>query len=499
CLLRMIDKQFHESLCVQKVQPINISRKRKNRSSLDTKDIVSSSGDIEQTLEDLYYVFSEAPGGSFVLNQSLNEGKKNSKQNSTISSKLRQKTYNSLSKIENDLTIAATSLLNNTDPKDPKYLLISSFYTFSRRLLIREQRNNTTQISVNDSKKYTQDSFPSRPLGNECLFVIGPNGPLFSSFSAKSVLDTRPINTEGWAYTTQIIPNHSIPIKPIRTFSNLISPSNQSEFPAKKYKLRNPTTKRIPSIKWLYYDSYSSYAPIKDMETAIFSENHFNAVWWRREKEKSSIEQMKKNEKENTNQSNTNSSNTLELDEKLILSYEPMNISNDTNMSSSIMSKENNDININEIGKLIQTLSEMQSSRITRSRTEAPGELEEQLAFHIQQLLLKQIMEFNIQPRELLSKPMSLSMSFLVLGPSYSGTLPNVPFISSTDELRNKHGSYSDFSNYNRNDNQNFNAAPRMPNIPAHLQSLLRTEPYRSFLSPLAGYNKRLINRPKRY
>lgn len=246
------------------------------------------------------------------------------------------------------------------------------------------------------------------------------------------------------------------------------------------------------------------------METAIFSESHFNAVWWRREKEKFYMEQVKKEKKDDTDQSDTKSSDNLELDEKLILSYEPMSISEDTKISSTNL--KDNDININEIGRLIQTLSEMQSSRMSRSQTEAPGELEEQLgtyfvilhlllilpAFYIQQLLLKQITTFNIQPRELLSKPMSLCMSFLVLGPSYGGTLPNVPFMSSTDELRNKHGSYSDL-NYNKNENQGHSASQRPPNIPIHLQSLLRTEPYRSFLGPLAGYNRRLVNRPRRY
>lgn len=102
-------------------------------------------------------------------------------------------------------------MLNSISPIDPKYSLISSFYTFSRKLLIREQRNNNTHIPINDPKKYTQDTctfyifnsyynlslylVPLRPPGNECLFVIGPNGPLFSSFAAKSILDTRPIDT----------------------------------------------------------------------------------------------------------------------------------------------------------------------------------------------------------------------------------------------------------------------------------------------------------------
>ncbi|KAG5519752.1 hypothetical protein PMAC_000025 [Pneumocystis sp. 'macacae'] len=494
----MLDKHSNESLNVQKVQSTDISRKRKNKFSSNTKDIVSSSGDIDQTLEDLLCVFLAIPGGSFVLNQSLSEGKKNAKQVSTILSKLQQKAYNSLSKIESDLVTATTLLLNSVSPVDLKYSLISSFYTFSRKLIIREQRNNITHIPTNDPRKYTQDIFPSRPPGNECLFVIGPNGPLFSSFAAKSVLDTRPIDTENRAYVTQIVPNHSVPVKSTRTFANISPPSSQSNIStSKKRKLRNPTTRRIPSIKWLYYDNYSSYAPIKDMETAIFSENHFNAVWWRREKERICME-AEENEKKNTNQSDTNSSDILELDEKLILSYEPISISDDLK-TFSMNSKEENDVNINEIGRLIQTLSQMQTSRMSRSQTEAPGELEEQLAFYIQQLLLKQIMAFNIQPRELLLKPMSLCMSFLVLGPSYAGTLPNVPFISSTDELRNKHGSYSDLNNYNKSENQNSSTSQRPPNIPIHLQSLLRTEPYRSFLSPLAGYNRRLINRPKKY
>lgn len=377
----MTNRHLNENLTIQKVQSTDNSlQKRKNESSLDPKDIISSSGNMEKTLEDLYHVFLATPGGSLVLKQSLDENKKNSKNPSTISSKLQQKTYNSLSTLESDLSTAATLLLNSIHPSDANYALISSFYTFSRRLLIREQKRNIIQILNNDTKKYTQDTFPLRSPGNECLFVIGPNGPLFSSFAAKSVLDTRPIDTEGRAYTTQIIPNHSALIKPTHTFAN-ICPSNQSESSIlKKRKLKHPTLKRMPSVKWLYYNSYSSYAPTKDMETAIFSEKHLNAVWWKRENEKRSLERIKKKNigKNTTDQSKTNS-NILELDEKLILSYEPIDVSNISNASFYTSSKEHNDININEIGKLIETLSKMQSSRITRSQTEAPGKVEEQL------------------------------------------------------------------------------------------------------------------------
>ncbi|KAG4303699.1 hypothetical protein PCK1_000217 [Pneumocystis canis] len=414
----MTHKSFHESSLISKGESENgILRKRKSKSFLNEKDIVSSSGDMEQTLEDLHYVFSTVPGGSFVLNESLNEGKKNTRQNITISSKIQQKTYNSLSKIENDLVTATTSLLNRIQPSDSKYALISSFYTFCRKLLAREQKYSATQPSFNDPKKYTQDLFPSRSPGNECLFIIGPNGPLFSSFAMKSVLDTRPINTEGHAYTTQVIPNHSAPMKSNHTFANISPPLSQSESSGlKKRKLQHPVLRRIPSIKWLYYDSYSSYAPTKDMETAIFSENHFNAIWCRREREKRYIEQIKREEKDISNRSNTNGLDILELDEKLILSYEPMIISDDMKTLSSTISKEDTDIHINEIGKLIQTLSEMQSLRIAYSRTETPGEVEERLAFHIQQLLLKQIIAFNIQPKELLPKPLLLLCLFLFLG-----------------------------------------------------------------------------------
>ncbi|KAG5439740.1 hypothetical protein PCANB_000022 [Pneumocystis canis] len=496
----MTNKYSHESSVIQKGELRNgVLRKRKNRSFLNEKDIVSSSGDMEQTLEDLHYVFSTIPGGSFILNESLNEGKKNSRHNSTISSKIQQKTYNSLSKLESDLAIAATSLLNRIQTSDSKYALISSFYTFSRKLLAREQKYNTTQTSFTDPKKYTQDLFPSRSPGNECLFIIGPNGPLFSSFAAKSVLDTRPINT-GHAYTTQVIPNHSMPIKSNHTFASISPPLNQSESSVlKKRKLLHPILRRIPSIKWLYYDSYSSYAPTKDMETAIFSESHFNAIWCRREKEKLYIEQIKKEEKDIFNQSNANSSDILELDEKLIFSYEPMVISDDLKTFSSTVSKEDNDINMNEVGNLIQILSEMQSLRIARSRTEAPGEVEERLAFHIQQLLLKQIIAFNIQPKELLPKPLLLSMSFLVLGPSYSGTLSNMPLTSSAEELRNQHGSYSDFQNYVKNENISTQVTQRMQNFPVPSPSLVRNDSYRSFLNPLVGYGRRLSNKPRKY
>lgn len=499
----MTNKHLKECPVIQKVSSTNdLSQKRKNISFLKPEDIVSSSGNIEETLEDFYYVFSSIPGGSFVLEQSLDEDKKSSKHVSTIALKLKKKLYNSLSKLESDLSTAVTSLLNTIQPLDPNYSLISSFYTFSKRLLIQEQKRNVTQTPSNDVKKYTDELFPLRPSGNECLFVIGPNGPLFSSFAMKSVLDTRPINTEGRAYTTQIIPNNSISIKSIHTFGN-ISPSISSELYAlKKRKLKHPTLKHIPCVKWLYYDSYSSYAPTKDMETAIFSEKHFNAVWWRREIEKLSIEKREKMEKtckDDINQSDNDSSNTLELDEKLIFSYEPMSLLDDLKTSSFTTSKEYNDVNINELGKLIQTLSEMQSSRIAHSQTKTPGKIEEQLAFHIQQLLLKQIITFNIQPSQLLPKPLSLSMSFLVLGPSYNGTLPNLPNISSVDELRSHHGSYNDLQGYNKNDNLPLQIPQRIPNIPIPLPSLMRNDSYRSFSNSFSGYNKKITGRFKRY
>lgn len=121
-------------------------------------------------------------------------------------------------------------------------------------------------------------------------------------------------------------------------------------------------------------------------------------------------------------------------------------------------------------------------------------------AFHIQQLLLKQIITFNIQPRELLPKPLSLSMSFLVLGPSYSGTLPNVPLMSSAEELRNQHESYSDFHNYPRNESLYLQTTQKIPNIPIPLPTYMRNDQYRSFLgSSLSGYNKKIGNRTKRY
>ncbi|EMR08805.1 hypothetical protein PNEG_02974 [Pneumocystis murina B123] len=496
----MTNKHSNQNSMVQKIQSSDsLRQKKKNESLSNLEEIISSSGNMERTLEDLYYVFSGTPGGSLVLKQSLDEDKKNSKNASTISLKLQKKTYNSLAALESDLYTAVTLLLNNIRPTDTDYALVSSFYTFSRKLLIREQKHSITQALGSDAKKYTQDSFPFRSPSNECLFVISPNGPLFSSLAAKSVFDTRPINTEGRAYITQVIPNYSASTKSIQTFANICPASSQSESSAlKKRKLKHPTLKLIPSVKWLYYNSYSSYAPTKDMETAIFSEKHLNAVWWKRKNEKLSMKQKKEKdiEKDATKQSDIDQPSTLELDEKLILSYEPINISDE--LKASKLYKEYNDVNINEIGKLIQTLSEMQSLRIARSQTEEPGELEEQLAFHIQQLLLKQIVSFNLQPRELLPKPLSLSMSFLVLGPSYTGTLPNVPLMSSAEEFRNQHGSYSELQNYTRNEGSYNQNSQKISNIPITLPSLIRNDSYRSFLnSSLSAYRK-IGNRTKK-
>ncbi|KTW27277.1 hypothetical protein T552_02260 [Pneumocystis carinii B80] len=487
----MTNKHSNQNSVVQKTPSNdNLRQKKKNESLSSPEEVISSSGNMERTLEDLYHVFSSIPGGSLVLKQSLDEDKKSSRNTSTISSKLQKKTYDSLAALENDLYTAVTSLLNNIRPTDADYASVSSFYTFSQKLLTREQKRNITQAFGSDAKKYTQDSFPFRPPSNECLFVISPNGPLFSSLAAKSVFDTRPINTEGRAYITQVIPNNSASTKSIQTFANICPASAQSDSSVlKKRKLKHPTLKLIPSVKWLYYNSYSSYAPTKDMETAIFSEKHLNAVWWKRKNEKLSMKEEKDIEKDDTKQSDADQPSSLELDEKLILSYEPIDVSDE--LKTSELYKEHNDININEIGKLIQTLSEMQSSRIAHSQTEAPGELEEQLAFHIQQLLLKQIISFNVQPKELLPKPLSLSMSFLVLGPSYAGTLPNVPHMSSSEELRNQHGSYSELQNYARNESLYHQNSQKIPNIPITLPSLIRNDSYRSFLnSSLSAYRK---------
>lgn len=210
-------------------------------------------------------------------------------------------------KFYNDTKKATIGLLVQSPIGSEKYVEISNFFRFLIEVLFRESHRlglvkpeeKEQQPSIGESNFETEatDGFykiytDAIEWYGEAYFILGQNGPLFSSMTGKAPVDPRETETHGQIETTKILPqisnniNNSTPVTtsdyPLSYLSPALTRIPHPALPPTELLsfFKHPIDAPLTTNKWLKFDGYSSFAPTKDNAGAILDPITAGSVWF---------------------------------------------------------------------------------------------------------------------------------------------------------------------------------------------------------------------------
>ncbi|ANB14179.1 Rsc58p [Sugiyamaella lignohabitans] len=144
-----------------------------------------------------------------------------------------------------------------------------------------EERDRFESDIFNGFKKIFSDVME---FYGEAYYIMGQQGPMFSSLTGKAAIDPRETVTRGLFNTVQVLPPTKVQTGPYHLM--YVSPPVATRIPHPSLPPSeilqfyvHPTNAPLPSTRWLKYDSYSSFAPSSDDFATVLKRGSSAAVW----------------------------------------------------------------------------------------------------------------------------------------------------------------------------------------------------------------------------
>ncbi|CAN6663521.1 chromatin structure-remodeling complex protein Rsc58p [Trichomonascus vanleenenianus] len=199
-----------------------------------------------------------------------------------------------------DLKLAIVSEMVKIPINSPQYQRLDGFFKFLVDLLLREAHRLgfMQQSTVEEDMAKTEEGDFENELfrglvrvytdyaewTEEAYSVMTESTPLFSVGNGKSPIDYRDTEVPGHFNTTVIL-NHQTGSAPTQMMAN-VSPimlkyPHPSMPPTEMMKsFVHPVGANLSATKWLKFDGYTSYAPLRDDGGVVMDSEASSAVWF---------------------------------------------------------------------------------------------------------------------------------------------------------------------------------------------------------------------------
>jgi chromatin structure-remodeling complex subunit RSC58 len=135
----------------------------------------------------------------------------------------------------------------------------------------------------------------------EGYYIMGQNGPLFSSLNGKASIDPRDTEVRAQFNTTKLLPQvASSTVYQLGFSSPVVSRVPHPSLPPTEMmsSFMHPRDAPLPSTRWLKFDGYSSFAPAQDNRATIITGASSAGVWYEKVGLKKLLEEDEEEEEE---------------------------------------------------------------------------------------------------------------------------------------------------------------------------------------------------------
>jgi chromatin structure-remodeling complex subunit RSC58 len=149
----------------------------------------------------------------------------------------------------------------------------------------QEEDNNNKELTFESEvfQGYKKIYADFSMWNGEAYYIVGQSGPLFSSLNGKAAIDPRETTVRGQFNTTKVVPfNTNVQPYQLAYVSPAISRTPHPSAPPTELMstFTHPVESSLPHTKWLKFEGYSSFAPVRDDNGAILDNASSSAVWY---------------------------------------------------------------------------------------------------------------------------------------------------------------------------------------------------------------------------